>query len=607
MAHLQTHEQLESAERRRMVSRSEFALMIGIVFLAASLRFAFPARMAIEHFDEGVYASNIWFAESADYRYPARHLYAPPLLPAIIEWSIILFGTGSVSVMLVSLVAGTATIVAVWWVARRWFGAESGIAAASLAALSDYHILYSRAALTDVLMCLWLLIAVGCVHEAFARGRHLWGIAAGLATGLAWSTKHNGWLPLAIAASGLVLYALVSRWKKKSMAESWTDSLISLAAMALTAAVVWSPVWFDLDERGGYAAVAANHSGYFGGLSNWLPTLSQQIGNHRHLDGWLGCAAMGLAVITAIVLRHWTVCGFTWNETEASKSKSASEPKQNSTAGRTDWRALTGLALLTMTSAMFLGSSVTVGVLAVAAIGVHLFRRLTHNESTLPFCLLAVWFCGLSVATPFYCPYPRLTLPWLIAAWLGGGAMIGAVVRKFVGSDDGNGTGMRRSSGWILVGSAILFSGAIYLNLDRWTERGIPGWQSRTGLQEVAADIAAQVNSASPDGDVLILVYAEPGLFFQLATVSNSRWTATPIGTLQPSTRSPVVPTYLVTGPNAHREPGHTVAIARYGDRLQRVAGYPYPPSDLVLLNWFSPSSPAFPGPKQRVQLYRLR
>ena len=55
----------------------------------------------------------------------------------LIEWSIILFGAGAVSVKLVSLLAGTATVAVVWWVARRWFGVEAGIAAAVLAALSD--------------------------------------------------------------------------------------------------------------------------------------------------------------------------------------------------------------------------------------------------------------------------------------------------------------------------------------------------------------------------------------------------------------------------------------------------------------------------------------
>ena len=603
-----SHEEHNNARPAARTSRGELALVFGIVILAAVLRFAFPARMAIEHFDEGVYASNIWFSAEADFRYPARHLYAPPLLPAIIEWSIILIGLGPLSVKLVSLIAGTATIAVVWWIARRWFGAEAGIAAASLAALSDFHILYSRVALTDVMMCLWLLIAVGCVREMFACDRNRWAIAAGIATGLTWATKYNGWLPLAIAGSGFVLFALIARWKKHAAAESWGGGVISLSAMALTAAVVWSPVLLDLNKRGGYAVVAANHRGYLGGLSDWLPSLSRQIDNHRYLEGWLSCGSLVLAMVAAVVVRHWTTRGFTWNESKARMPNIPSEPKQETTGGRTNWKVVVSLLLLTMASAVFVGSSITIGVLTVAVTGVHLLGRSKCDETTLPFCLLAVWFCGLSMATPFYFPYPRLTLPWLVAAWLGGGAMIGWTVRKFVGNNGGQATEKEMHSWWILAGSAVLFCGEVFWGANRWTEGGIPGWQSQTGLAEVAADIAVQVNSESSGRDALILVYAEPGLFFQLAAAGgDSQRAVIPVGTLIPPTQSPITPTYVVTGPNAHREPRHTAAISAFGDRLQLAAEYAYRPSDLVLLNWSSPSDPTFPGPEQRVRLYRLR
>ena len=42
------------------------------------------SRSAVEHFDEGVYASNIYFA-APEYAYPLQRFYAPPLLPALIE------------------------------------------------------------------------------------------------------------------------------------------------------------------------------------------------------------------------------------------------------------------------------------------------------------------------------------------------------------------------------------------------------------------------------------------------------------------------------------------------------------------------------------------
>ena len=114
------------------VSRAEWWWLGGAVLLGVILRLSFPGQMAIEHFDEGVYASNFWFGEDEGYEYPARHLYAPPLLPLVIEWTMIIVSlcgfrpTGFVP-MIPCLVAGLATIPSMWWVGRRWFGPTAGL------------------------------------------------------------------------------------------------------------------------------------------------------------------------------------------------------------------------------------------------------------------------------------------------------------------------------------------------------------------------------------------------------------------------------------------------------------------------------------------------
>ena len=166
-------------------ARREFVLVVLMISAGLFLRIAFTSKMSVEHFDEGVFASNLWFAEDDDFQYPERHLYAPPLLPALTEWSLVLFGTSHLSSMLVSLLAGSATILLVWWSARRWFGVEAGIAAASLAALSDFHLLFCRTVLTDVLLCFWWLSAVYLIVESYRRQHLGWAVAAGLSAGLA--------------------------------------------------------------------------------------------------------------------------------------------------------------------------------------------------------------------------------------------------------------------------------------------------------------------------------------------------------------------------------------------------------------------------------------
>ena len=98
-----------------------------------------------------------------EYAYPQQRFYAPPLLPALIEAGMIVGLPPNVAALLPSFLAGCATIVAVWWFGRSWFGPAVGLSAATLVALSDFHIAFSAAALTDVLLGLWLVLAVDAI------------------------------------------------------------------------------------------------------------------------------------------------------------------------------------------------------------------------------------------------------------------------------------------------------------------------------------------------------------------------------------------------------------------------------------------------------------
>ena len=87
------------------------------------LRLAALSRSAVEHFDEGVYASNMYFG-APDYAYPQQRFYAPPLLPALIEAGMIVGLPPNVAALLPSFLAGCGTIVArvVVWPVVVWAG-----------------------------------------------------------------------------------------------------------------------------------------------------------------------------------------------------------------------------------------------------------------------------------------------------------------------------------------------------------------------------------------------------------------------------------------------------------------------------------------------------
>ncbi len=180
----------------------EVIALIGFFSLGVLLRTFHLEREAVEHFDEGIYASALWYDGQFHQPYPARHLYSPPLLGTMMEGFQWLPGLGGYAPFLPSVVLGIATIIGLWLLARSWFGKPAGIFIVAIVALSDFHIIYSRMALTDVACLFWIVASVGLGTRAVDRGCFRSAIAAGFVCGLAWWTKYTGWLPLAILCSG---------------------------------------------------------------------------------------------------------------------------------------------------------------------------------------------------------------------------------------------------------------------------------------------------------------------------------------------------------------------------------------------------------------------
>jgi len=271
------------------MTRRELVLLALILLSGSGLRVFALSRSAVEHFDEGVYASNLWFGPP-DYAYPMRQLYAPPLLPALIEAGMIAGLPPNLAALMPSFLAGCATIVALWWFGRTWFSPGVGLAAATLCAFSGLHITYSAAALTDVLLGLWLVLAVQAIGLSLGRVDLRWAIAGGVSTGLAWWTKYNGWLPLAIEASALAVLWLLLRPPRRQLL-AW---LACFGVTTLVAAAVWSPYYLSLQASGGYVPIAANHARYVVGLSGWLGSAARQISNLYVVD--IGVSVLGLVL-----------------------------------------------------------------------------------------------------------------------------------------------------------------------------------------------------------------------------------------------------------------------------------------------------------------------
>lgn len=566
------------------VSRQERIAVLVIVLAGCVLRCLFLSDVAVEHFDEGVYASNLWFGSEQGAEYPGRYFYAPPLFPFLIEWSMIFLGSGVWGVFLPALLLGSLTVLLIWWVARSWFGPAAGLVAAILASGSDLHLLYSRAALTDIALGFFLLLSVYLIWRSYLSQDWKWPVLAGAAIGLGWSIKYNGWLPLAIAFSGIIPWLWVTRRARQPLSHFLTRGLV----FTLVACLVWSPVLIGLQKWGGYSVVAANHSRYVVGFSGWWDSCSRQLLNHRLLEGPPGFLSLGFVCFVGCLL------GLSWHGQPTHDAKSA---ESNSESGRFTWNTiLIGLlAAVPLLGVWLLGVTPVSGFLAATGILLQLFvnRKPVSAEQdsnaaaqTLAAWLLAAWFCGLLLATPLYYPYPRLTIPWMMSAWLGIAALIGWLEQRCGGSLIQI---FSRQAGAVVsiprllsAVSPVIVAMVLVLISGPWS---VAAWQTRTGLADISRQILADLQRDDANAaDAILYIYAEPGLFFNLKAQGHQL--TGPVADFQfLNSLPPQVPVYLIAGPHADQDPAFREQFAAVHDRLEQVHSYDYSASLLVRLN----------------------
>jgi 4-amino-4-deoxy-L-arabinose transferase-like glycosyltransferase len=617
----------DAAGGRRPVARSELVVILAVVLLAFALRGWNPAHMAVEHFDEGVYASNLYCGPNhnpdAPWSYPDRYMYAPPLLPELLEAAMLMTEAPG-SVMWVNVLVGAITVLAVWCVAREWFGPVSAVIACLLAATNEYHIAFSRTALTDPLLCLWLLLAVYAGWKAILTRNLFWIASAGVCAGLAWCTKYNGWLALAITGSGTLAWLLVSRPSLKTAS-------LALAIWGVTVliagAIFQGVVLRDLAGHGGYSAVAANHAQYIVGFGGWWASFRHQLAAHRQIDGWITLAGMLCAFGLGSLL---AVGRFTWNGYRNAPERPAAAA------------AILLIPLMVLVAGLILGSSMLLGVGGLIGIllAIRSPRRLdgspipaaspanAHPVSTtkelpdaareastrvqLAGWMTAAWFCGLIVAVPLYHPYPRLSLPWLIPCWVAAAAGLGALVRTTSAARREADVDTIRPAG--LAAIALLLVGVAVASAET---RGVPmsppgfqAWQDRSELKEIARKILGDAErsiaelppSKSPEFDAVFYVYGEPAIFFHLESLAGERFVSQPAGNLtltRPGATDPRVATFLITGMHARSDSEEFLDATR---DLELIAGYHYDPSLLVRLDGAADvDQPARP---EQVQLF---
>ena len=143
-------------------------------------------------------------------------------------------------------------------------------------------------------------------------------------------------------------------------------------------------------------------------------------------------------------------------------------------------------------------------------------------------------------------------------------------------------------------------------------QRGVPGWESRTGLATLVPTIlddacrSAGLDRKTQLKKIVIYTYAEPALVFNLRLAGAEFVNPVKdVNFASPTAPVPPLPSFIVIGPQAWRTRGFGEQLVKALPRLERVGKYRYSPSDLVVLE--GPLIRRNRRAEHEIELYRVK
>lgn len=224
----------------------------------------------------------------------------------------------------VSALAGSLAVLALYALGARLFGPWTGLAAGALLAISPFHMWFSQDGRAYELAGLFVLLSYLCVFTALEKRRRSWWVAYVLCTALALYSEYT--TVLALVPQLLLVRPAALHGQLKVLLQSWTATLLLfvpwLGVLTLDVRTIAADYWIPAPTLNGVANTILEFFGFMTPCPGWpctggeatLPLLS----GHETAVAAL-CAALVLAVgvaallrrnLTVLVLTLWVVLPF---------------------------------------------------------------------------------------------------------------------------------------------------------------------------------------------------------------------------------------------------------------------------------------------------------
>lgn len=280
--------------------RLDIGICLVLTAAAAVLRFWHLTDLGLTHFDEGSYAmTGRWLATLGKEGWIYQSGHAPGLFPTVIGLFFLIFGIKDYVAIAVSALAGSITVGLIYWIGRTRFSRTTGIMAALFLATAEYHLIYSRFALTDATFTLLFWASLASLHQGFIKHDRRWFIAGGVLTGLCWNTKYHGFFPLLFLGVWMgVMMLLQHRSRLVLIRASW----LNFGMAVVLAVLIYVPWFLFVQFSVGYGAILQAQVDHSIGQSAIILTSPATI--CFYLTQWLSPALLLAALLGSVMILY---------------------------------------------------------------------------------------------------------------------------------------------------------------------------------------------------------------------------------------------------------------------------------------------------------------
>lgn len=209
------------------------------LILAAALALRlFGAARANLIFDE---RAHLALAQTIDLRPGHLHLVSrtldhPFLSIYVVKLSSLLFGSSDFGLRMLHVLAGTATLVPVYFLGKRVFSDRAGLWAAALLAVDQFHASWSRVFMPEVLMLLFATLALLQLLRALESDRTGSYALLGVLLGLAYLAKE----PAILLVPAVWIYLLITPQHRRLLSRPQWYLANGVFLLVIAPDVVWN-------------------------------------------------------------------------------------------------------------------------------------------------------------------------------------------------------------------------------------------------------------------------------------------------------------------------------------------------------------------------------